>query len=165
MPPTRSIPSPARARVPRLARLVLTPIGWVFATGHDSTKPTGPCTTQANAFAELDRDDEETAFGLDHPNTADGEWLPLVIPIRRGHYGTRPILYHAGVRTPWVSSSGKYLQIPLNPERWIERACEIISRDLTTDEWDRFVPGDELVRPACPCRECGRSDVEQSTSG
>jgi hypothetical protein len=49
----------------------------------------------------------------------------------------------------WVASSGKLLQIPLNPERWIERACENISSNSTKDEWDRFVPGDELLWHSC----------------
>ncbi len=61
-----------------------------------------------------------------------------------------PSWYDEATETMWVASSGKYLQIPLNPQRWVERACEIISRDLTQDEWDRFVPGNEPLRPACP---------------
>lgn len=61
-----------------------------------------------------------------------------------------PSWYDEATETIWVASSGKYLQIPLNPERWVQRACEIISRDLTQDEWDRFVPGNEPPRSACP---------------
>ena len=61
-----------------------------------------------------------------------------------------PSWYDETTESMWVSSSGKYLRIPLDPERWVERACEIVSRDLTEEEWDRFVPGDDLPRPACP---------------
>jgi len=61
-----------------------------------------------------------------------------------------PSWYDEATETMWVASSGKYLQIPLNPERWVERACEITSRDLTQDEWDRFVPGNEPLQSACP---------------
>ena len=61
-----------------------------------------------------------------------------------------PSWYDEATGTIWVASSGKYLQIPLDPERSVERACEIISRDLTQDEWDRFVPGNEPLRSACP---------------
>jgi WD40 repeat protein len=61
-----------------------------------------------------------------------------------------PSWYDEATETMWVASSGKYLQIPLDPERWVERACEITSRDLTQDEWDRFVPGNEPLRSACP---------------
>jgi hypothetical protein len=53
----------------------------------------------------------------------------------------------------WVSSSGKYLQIPLDTERWVERACQVVGRDLTEEEWERFVPGDEAPRPACDIGE------------
>ena len=61
-----------------------------------------------------------------------------------------PSWYDEATETMWVASSGKYLQIPLNPDRWVERACEIVSRDLTQDEWDRFVPGNEPLQSACP---------------
>ncbi len=49
----------------------------------------------------------------------------------------------------WVYTSGRLLEIPLSPERWVERACDIVGRDLTPDEWERFVPGDEPVQSAC----------------
>jgi hypothetical protein len=61
-----------------------------------------------------------------------------------------PSWYDEATETMWVASSGKYLGIPLNPERWVERACQIVSRDLTQAEWDRFVPGNEPLRSACP---------------
>jgi WD40 repeat protein len=64
--------------------------------------------------------------------------------------GGSPSWYDDATESMWVASSGKYLQIPLNPDRWVERACEIISRDLTQDEWDRLVPGNEPLRSACP---------------
>jgi len=46
-------------------------------------------------------------------------------------------------------TSGRLLEIPLDPERWVERACDIVGRDLTSDEWQRYVPGDEDVQSAC----------------
>lgn len=49
----------------------------------------------------------------------------------------------------WVFSSGRFLAIPLDAERWIERACSLVSRDLTVEEWERLVPGDQPPRPAC----------------
>ena len=63
--------------------------------------------------------------------------------------GGSPSWYDEATETIWVSTSGKLLQIPLNPERWIEPACEIVGRDLTQDEWDRLVPGGGLVQSAC----------------
>lgn len=50
----------------------------------------------------------------------------------------------------WVATSGKVLRFSLDPERWVERSCELVSRELTDDEWRRLVPGDEPKRPACP---------------
>ncbi len=30
---------------------------------------------------------------------------------------------------------------PLNPQRWLDRACSIAARDLTRDEWSTYLPG------------------------
>ena len=49
----------------------------------------------------------------------------------------------------WVSASGKLLEIPLTPELWITRACEVVGRDLTEAEWERFIPGGVPVQSAC----------------
>ena len=57
--------------------------------------------------------------------------------------------YDEATDSLWANTSGKIQQIPLNPERWIERACEVVGRDLTQDEWDRFVPGEGEVQSAC----------------
>ena len=51
--------------------------------------------------------------------------------------------------TVWVASSGRLLEFSLDPARWIEQACEFVERDLTQDEWDRYVPGDEPLQSAC----------------
>ncbi len=55
--------------------------------------------------------------------------------------------YDSTSESLWVSSSGLILNISLDPERWVERACEIAGRDLTQNEWDQFVPGagDEVL--------------------
>jgi WD40 repeat protein len=37
---------------------------------------------------------------------------------------------------------------PVDPERWLASACSIAGRDLTLDEWARYVP-DQPYRPAC----------------
>jgi WD40 repeat protein len=57
--------------------------------------------------------------------------------------------YDADTDTLWVSTSGRIVQIPLDPARWVERACEIVGRDFTEDEWNRFVPGDDPLQSAC----------------
>lgn len=60
-----------------------------------------------------------------------------------------PSWYDEATETIWVTSSGKVLQIPVHPDRWVERACEIVGRDLTQEEWDCLVPGDETLQSAC----------------
>ena len=46
-------------------------------------------------------------------------------------------------------TSGKVTTFSLDPDRWIERACLLADRELTADEWERFVPGDEPQTSAC----------------
>jgi WD40 repeat protein len=60
-----------------------------------------------------------------------------------------PSWYDESSDSIWVFSSGRLLEIPLDPQRWVERACDIVGRDLTSDEWGRYVPGDEDVQSAC----------------
>jgi len=60
-----------------------------------------------------------------------------------------PPWYDESTDTVWVATSGKILQFSLDPDRWVERACELVSRELTPDEWDRLVPGDTPQRSAC----------------
>lgn len=74
-----------------------------------------------------------------------------------GSVGGSPSWYDAESMSMWVASSGRVLNIPLDPERWIDRACEVVGRDLTQDEWQRFVPGDEPRKSAC-----GREIIEDA---
>ena len=46
-------------------------------------------------------------------------------------------------------SGDTLLEVPLDPELWIERACEVVGRDLTQAEWDLFVPGGGQPQSAC----------------
>jgi WD40 repeat protein len=50
----------------------------------------------------------------------------------------------------WFDGGGNRLvNVSLSPEVWVERACRIVGRDFTQDEWERFVPGDEPQASAC----------------
>ena len=60
-----------------------------------------------------------------------------------------PSYYDAESDSMWFYTSGRILEIPLDPSVWVERACEIVGRELTDDEWERFVPGDDPPTPAC----------------
>ena len=60
-----------------------------------------------------------------------------------------PPWYDEATDTVWVATSGQILQFSLDPERWVERVCELVARELTASEWERLVPGDAEQRPAC----------------
>jgi WD40 repeat protein len=60
-----------------------------------------------------------------------------------------PPWYDEATDTVWVATSGQILQFSLDPERWVERVCELVARELTASEWERLVPGDEPQRTAC----------------
>jgi serine/threonine protein kinase/WD40 repeat protein/DNA-binding winged helix-turn-helix (wHTH) protein len=60
-----------------------------------------------------------------------------------------PNWYDEETESLWATSSGKLLQIPLNPDRWIAAACDLLARDLTQAEWDQFVPGEQELQSAC----------------
>ena len=60
-----------------------------------------------------------------------------------------PPWYDALTDSVWVATSGTLLRFSLDTERWVERACDLAGRELTSDEWDRLVPGDSAQRPAC----------------
>jgi WD40 repeat protein len=59
------------------------------------------------------------------------------------------LTYDEATDSLWLFSSGRLLRLPLDPDRWAERACEIAARDLTQEEWDRYVPGDEPLQTSC----------------
>ncbi|MFO7778127.1 MAG: BTAD domain-containing putative transcriptional regulator [Nitriliruptoraceae bacterium] len=52
-------------------------------------------------------------------------------------------------RHAWLSTPGRAIRVPIDPEAWIERACEVVGRELTGAEWAEHVPGDVAREPAC----------------
>lgn len=52
-------------------------------------------------------------------------------------------------RFAWLSTPGRAIRVPIEPDAWIERACEVVSRELTDAEWDEYVPGDVERAPVC----------------
>lgn len=60
-----------------------------------------------------------------------------------------PLWYDDTTDSLWLSTGGRLLRLPLSPQRWVERACTLVGRDFTQDEWDRFVPGDAPLTSAC----------------
>jgi DNA-binding SARP family transcriptional activator/WD40 repeat protein len=57
--------------------------------------------------------------------------------------------YDASTDSVWVATSGTLLRFSLDSDRWAERLCDLVGRELTADEWHRFVPGDAPQRAAC----------------
>jgi WD40 repeat protein len=66
-----------------------------------------------------------------------------------GTFGAEPGWFDAENGSLWLPASGKILEIPLDPARWVAKACDIVDRGLTQDEWNRLVPGDEPLRSVC----------------
>jgi hypothetical protein len=52
----------------------------------------------------------------------------------------------------WVPTSSEIVEVPLSPDTWRELACDLAGRDLTAEEWDSLVPGDDPPRALCPER-------------
>ncbi len=52
----------------------------------------------------------------------------------------------------WVPTSSEIVEVPLSPDTWRELACDLAGRDLTAEEWDSLVPGDDEPRSLCPER-------------
>ncbi len=60
-----------------------------------------------------------------------------------------PVWYDQDADSVWLSTSGRLIEVSLDPQDWIARACEVVGRDLTPTEWDRLVPGDAELRSIC----------------
>ncbi len=78
-----------------------------------------------------------------------GEWAGLIWDGEGGAALGSPSFYDLETETMWLFVSGKLIQVPMNPERWIEKACALVGDGFTQDEWDRYVPGDEPLTSAC----------------
>ena len=49
----------------------------------------------------------------------------------------------------WVATSGLLMEVPLDPQRWVQQACDLVGRDLTEDESERWTPGNDAPQSAC----------------
>ena len=68
----------------------------------------------------------------------------------RGAEPYAALWYDDSTDSLWFDGGGNRLvNVSLAPEVWVERACDIVGRDFTQEEWDRFVPGDEPLASAC----------------
>lgn len=78
--------------------------------------------------------------------------VPTIVWTGSGTFDSEPGWYDESTDSIWTSAGGNLINIPLDPANWVERACSVVGRELTQDEWDRLVPGDEPLRSACDIR-------------
>jgi WD40 repeat protein len=66
--------------------------------------------------------------------------------------GTRGILFGPDHKTlvSWSPFGGSLLVWDINPASWATRICQIVGRNLTRDEWNRYLTTQEPYRPTCP---------------
>lgn len=57
--------------------------------------------------------------------------------------------YDAATDSVWIAVPGRAINVPLDPAAWIDRACGVVGRELTAEEWAEFVPGDVEQTPVC----------------
>lgn len=91
----------------------------------------------------LSEDGSVSLWDLERGQSAGKVWTG------NGLGGSSATWYDESTDSIWVATSGKLIQVPLDPAGWVARSCEIVGRGFTQDEWDRFVPGDEPVQSAC----------------
>jgi len=51
--------------------------------------------------------------------------------------------------TVWLGQTDRWIEVPLDPHVWQDRACQLAGRELTDEEWAEFIPGDEPRRDIC----------------
>jgi hypothetical protein len=83
---------------------------------------------------------------------ADAGGLPTIVWTGSGTFDSEPGWYDEATDSIWTNAGGTLLNIPIDPTGWVDLACSIVGRELSQDEWDRFVPGDEPLRNACDIR-------------
>ncbi len=57
--------------------------------------------------------------------------------------------YEEKTDSVWIAEPSRLVNLPLNPAVVVAQACDIVSRDLTQEEWDLYVPGDEPLQSSC----------------
>lgn len=79
-------------------------------------------------------------------------WQPVGLPLTEEHYwgflAGRPdelAVWFEGAD----GGDGRVRRLPLRPGAWVQRACSLVSRQLTPNEWDVIHP-DQRWRETCP---------------
>ncbi len=63
--------------------------------------------------------------------------------------GLGPRCVTDGAAALWYSQGERYQLINIDPETWIETACELAGGSLTENDWSQFVSSSRPYEPAC----------------
>ncbi len=66
-----------------------------------------------------------------------------------GPYATTTPAVTPDERFVWIILDDVWTRLPIDPDEWLGRACDLAGRPLTEQEWRDFVPGDQPYRDAC----------------
>lgn len=78
-----------------------------------------------------------------------GAFVATVASATRRTPDGEPGWYDEATASLWTTTGDRLIEIPLDPEVWVIRACELVGRELTPEEWEQYVPGDGPQRPVC----------------
>ncbi len=79
-----------------------------------------------------------------------GEGVPVtVFAGRRSGPAAEPGWYDPATDSVWMPIGDTVVDVLLDSDVWVDRACGVLSRDFTQTEWDLYVPGDLPLRPVC----------------
>lgn len=60
-----------------------------------------------------------------------------------------PGWYDGSTSSLWTTTGDQLIAIPLDPDIWVARACELVGRELTPLEWASYVPGKRAQQAVC----------------
>jgi WD40 repeat protein len=127
---------------------------WDLATGDQVGRPLRGHTSQI-WWAAFDADGGRLATAASSPDGSVRLWdvatgEPQGSPLW-GHLSGARMAFFTPDETELVTVGvdDTILLWDLSPDRWVERACELAGRNLTPEEWSRYV-GAGAPRPSCP---------------
>ncbi|MEM9745468.1 MAG: WD40 repeat domain-containing protein, partial [Actinomycetota bacterium] len=80
-------------------------------------------------------------------DVADG--VSRGVLVRTGERIANSGWYDEETDSVWIASGTRLLRLPLSPDDFLERACDVLDRELTQQEWDNYVGLGGGVRSVC----------------
>lgn len=81
-------------------------------------------------------------------DTGDAVGIP-VVPPASGSFNPSEVHWAEDGRSVWFAEGGSLVRLDADPAGWPELACSIVHRELTPEEWTRFVDPDSDPVPLC----------------